>query len=270
MGEMIIEMFKFPFMQRALAVGILIALTAALLGVCLVLKRFSMIGDGLSHVGFSALAIASVCGLAPLAIAIPVVVAAAFFLLRLSNGKDSIKSDAAIALVSTSALAIGVIVLSLTTGMTTDVNNYMFGSILSMSHSDAVVGVIACVALIILFVLFYNRIFAVTFDENFAGATGLRTGDYRALISVLTAVIIVIGLRLVGAMLISGLLIFPALSAMKTARSYKGVTVLAAVIGVICFITGLVLSFFAALPTGACIILVNLVCFIICSLFGKQ
>lgn len=269
MGELLVEMIGFPFMQRAIIAGSLIALTAALLGVCLVLKRFSMIGDGLSHVGFSALAVSSVCGFAPLIIAIPVVVIAAFFLLRISSSKDSINSDAAIALVSTSALAIGVIILSLTTGMTTDVNNYMFGSILSMSSSDALVGGIVCLIILALFVISYNRIFAVTFDEHFADATGIRSDKYRAVLSVLTAVIIVIGLRLVGAMLISGLLIFPALSAMKIAKSYKGVTISAGVIALVCFAVGLVLSFFAALPTGACIILVNLICFIICSLFGK-
>lgn len=269
MGELIIEMIQFPFMQRAIIAGSLIALTSALLGVCLVLKRFSMIGDGLSHVGFSALAIASVCGWAPLAVAIPVVVIAAFFLLKVSNNKDGIKADAAIALVSTSALAIGVIVLSLTTGMTTDVNNYMFGSILAMSDSDAVIGSLVCLVTLALFVLFYNRIFAVTFDENFAGATGIRSDKYKAIIAVLTAVIIVIGLRLVGAMLISGLLIFPALSAMKISKSYKGVTVSAGIIALLCFAIGLVLSFFAALPTGACIILVNLICFIVCTVFGK-
>lgn len=268
MSDIISQMFQFPFMIRALIAGGLIALVAALIGVCLVLKRFSMIGDGLSHVGFSALAIASVLGFAPLVIAIPVVIVAAFFLLRLSD-KDSLKGDAAIALVSTSALAIGVIVLSLTTGMTTDVNNYMFGSILSMSKSDAVVGVVVSIIMLIIFVWFYNRVFVVTFDEPFASATGIRADKYRIVISVMTAVVIVMGLRLVGAMLISGFLIFPGLSAMRICKSYKAVTIAAAVISLVCFFVGLVCSFAFALPTGASIILINLIVFIICSLFRK-
>jgi len=268
MNELIFEMFQFPFMIRALVAGSLIALIAALLGVCLVLKRFSMIGDGLSHVGFSALAIASVMGVAPLAVSIPVVIIAAFFLLRISN-MGEVKADAAIALVSTSALAIGVIILSLTTGMTTDVNNYMFGSILSMSRADAIVGSVTCIIMLILYIVFYNRMFAVTFDESFASATGIKGERYRAVLSIMTAVVIVIGLRLVGAMLISGLIIFPALSAMRIAKSYKLVTVYSGIIALLSFIIGVVTSFAFALPTGASIIVVNLIIFIICGFFRK-
>lgn len=268
MNGLLSQMFQFPFMVRALTAGSLIALVAALLGVCLVLKRFSMIGDGLSHVGFSALAIATVLGFAPLLVAIPIVIVAAFCLLRISN-LGEVKADAAIAVVSTSALAIGVIVLSLTTGMTTDVNNYMFGSILSMSKQDCIVGIVACVIMLALYICFYNRMFAVTFDEPFATATGIKSDKYRAVLSVMTALIIVIGLRLVGAMLISGLLIFPALSAMRIAKSYKGVTIAAGVISLLCFMAGVIISFIFALPTGASIIVVNLIVFIGCSLFAK-
>lgn len=268
MNNLLIQMFQFSFMTRAITAGSLIALTAALLGVCLVLKRFSMIGDGLSHVGFSALAVSAVLGIAPLVVSIPVVIIAAFFLLRIS-GMGEVKADAAIALVSTSALAVGVIILSLTTGMTTDVNNYMFGSVLSMSRSDAVVGSIACLIIIALYVIFYNRMFAVTFDESFATATGIKGERYRAILSVMTAVIIVIGLRLVGAMLISGLIIFPASSAMRISKSYKGVTIAAGIIALLSFLIGVVLSFVFALPTGASIIVVNLIVFIVCTLFRK-
>lgn len=263
-----LTMFSFQFMNRAIIAGSLIALCAGLIGVCLVLKRFSMIGDGLSHVGFSALAIASVLGVAPLAIAIPVVVLAAFLLLRISNGK-LLKGDSAIALVSVSALSIGVMILSLTTGMTTDVNNYMFGSILSMSASDALIGAVASVVMIGVFVCFYHRMFAVTFDEPFAVATGIKSDRYRMILSIMTAVVIVIGLRLVGAMLISGMLIFPALSAMRIAKSYKAVTLAAGIISVASFIVGVVGSYILATPTGATIIVVNLIVFIICSLFRK-
>lgn len=269
MSEVINIIIEFPFMTRALVAGSLIALCAALLGVCLVLKRFSMIGDGLSHVGFSALAIASVLGIAPLYLAIPIVVVTAFLLLKLNNGK-LLKGDSAIAIVSVSALAIGVIVLSLTTGMTTDVNNYMFGSILSMDKTDALIGSSVSLVIIVLFILCYNKLFAVTFDESFAKATGIATETLKMVLSVMTAVIIVMGLRLVGAMLISGLLIFPALSAMRVAKSFKGVIVTAGVLSVVCFVIGIVGSVILATPCGATIICVNLLCFIIVSIMKRK
>ena len=171
--NMIVRMLSYPFMQRALLVGVLVSLCAALLGVSLVLKRYSMIGDGLSHVGFGALAVASAANLAPLAVAVPVVVVTAVFLLRLSQN-SRIKGDAAIAILSSSALAIGVITVSLTTGMNTEVSSYMFGSILSLSRSDTLLSVVLSLAVLLLFVLFYPRLFAVTFDETFARATGTR------------------------------------------------------------------------------------------------
>ena len=171
MIELIKEMFSYHFMVRAVVVGALVSLCAALLGVSLVLKRYSMIGDGLSHVGFGALAIAAAVNIAPLYLAVPVVIAAAFLLLRI-NQNSKIKGDAAIALISSSALAIGVVTVSLTTGMNTDVSNYMFGSILSLSHADAVLSIVLSAVVLLMFVLLYPRIFAVTFDETFARATG--------------------------------------------------------------------------------------------------
>ena len=186
MFRLILEMFTYPFMVRALCMGVLVALCSALLGVTLVLKRYSMIGDGLSHVGFGALAIATALNAAPLAVAVPVVIAAAFLLLRLSvNSK--IKGDAAIALISTGSLAVGVMVVSMTTGMNTDVYNYLFGSILSMSEGDVVLTGVVSAVILALFVFFYNRIFAVTFDETFARATGLNAELYNMVIAVLTA-----------------------------------------------------------------------------------
>ena len=166
MTELFTEMFSYHFMTRAIVVGVLVSLCAALLGVSLVLKRYSMIGDGLSHVGFGALAIAAAMNVAPLALAVPVVVAAAFLLLRI-NQSSRIKGDAAIALISSSALAIGVAVVSVTTGMNTDVSNYMFGSILSLSKADAVLSIALSAVVLLMFVLLYPRIFAVTFDETF-------------------------------------------------------------------------------------------------------
>ena len=207
--KVILEMLSYPFLVRALVVGVLVSLCASLLGVSLVLKRYSMIGDGLSHVGFGALAIATALNLAPLAVAVPVVVVAAFLLLRLSqNGK--LKGDAAIALLSSSALAIGVMTVSMTSGMNTDVNNYMFGSILSLSSADLRLSLILSAAVLALFVLCYPRIFAVTFDETFSRATGVHTQAYNMLLAVLTAVTIVLGMRMMGAMLLSSLIIFPA------------------------------------------------------------
>ena len=202
------EMLSYPFLVRALVGGMLVSLCASLLGVSLVLKRYSMIGDGLSHVSFGALSVALAMGWSPLKISIPVVVLAAFFLLRITEN-SRIKSDAAIALISASALAIGIIVTSLTTGLTTDVSSYMFGSILAMSREDVVLSAVLSVVVLILFLVCYNKIFAVTFDENFAKATGVNVGFYNVVIAVLTAVTIVLGMRMMGAMLISSLIIFP-------------------------------------------------------------
>ena len=198
MFRLFAEMLSYPFMQRALIVGILVSLCAALLGVSLVLKRYSMIGDGLSHVGFGALAIATALGWAPLAVTIPIVILAAFLLLRMSES-SKIKGDAAIALISSSALAIGVITVSWSSGMNTDVNNYMFGSILAMSREDVVLSVVLSVLVLILFLVFYTRIFAVTFDETFAKATGVKAELYNMLLAFLTAVTIVLGMRMMGA-----------------------------------------------------------------------
>ena len=265
----IVQMLSYHFMQRALIVGILVSLCAALLGVSLVLKRYSMIGDGLSHVGFGALAIASALHLAPLAVAVPVVIVTAVLLLRLSQS-SRVKGDAMIAIISSSALAIGVICVSLTTGMNTEVSSYMFGSILSLSRADALLSVILSLAVLILFVLFYPRLFAVTFDENFSKATGTRTELYNTLLAVLTAVTVVLGMRMMGALLISSLIIFPALSAMRVCRSFKAVVLCAAGISVGCFVLGTVASFFLETPTGASIVVADLLCFAVCSLAGAK
>ncbi len=265
----LLRMLSYHFMQRALIVGVLVSLCAALLGVSLVLKRYSMIGDGLSHVGFGALAIASALHLAPLAVAIPVVMLAAVLLLRLSQS-SRIKGDALIALISSSALAIGVISVSVTTGMNTEVSSYMFGSVLSLSRSDAILSVLLSLAVLLLFILFYPRLFAVAFDETFSKATGTRTELYNTLLAVLTAVTVVLGMRMMGALLISSLIIFPALSAMRVCRSFRGVILCAAGISVGCFLVGLVASFFLETPTGASIVIANLLIFAVLSLAGKR
>lgn len=263
-----LNMFSYHFMQRALAVGVLVSLCAALLGVSLVLKRYSMIGDGLSHVGFGALAIASAFNLAPLAVAVPVVVVAAVLLLRLSRSR--LNGDAAIAMISSSALAIGVITVSLTSGMNTEVSSYMFGSVLSLSRSDAVLSVILSVAVLALFILFYPRIFAVTFDETFSRATGTKTELYNMLLAVLTAVTVVLGMRMMGALLISSLIIFPALSAMRVCKSFKGVVLCAAAVSVVCFLAGVTASYFLETPTGASVVVTDLIAYGLFSLLGTK
>lgn len=267
MTETLLEMLSYPFMVRAFVVGILVALCSALLGVSLVLKRYSMIGDGLSHVGFGAMAVAAAMNAAPLAVAIPVVIAAAVLLLRIS-GSSRIKGDAAIALISTSSLAIGVMVISMTTGMNTDVYNYMFGSILAMSREDVALSVTLAAVVLALYIFFYQKIFAITFDETFARATGVKAGLYNTLIAVLTAVTIVLGMRMMGALLISSLIIFPALTAMRACRTFRSVTVHAAFISVICLVAGLLMSYLGGTPAGASVVMANIAALVLYSLAG--
>ena len=258
----ILTMFSFPFMQRALIAGVLVSLCAALLGVSLVLKRYSMIGDGLSHVSFGALAIAVALEMTPLYFSIPVVVLAAFFLLRMAS-HPRWNSDAAIAVMSASSLAIGIIVISRTTGMTTDVDNYMFGSVLAMTREDVALSAVLCIAVLVLFILFYHKLFAVTFDENFSRATGMKVERYNTLLAVLTALTIVLGMRMMGAMLISSLIIFPALTAMRLFKSFRGVVVCSAVTSVACFCAGLTASFVLSTPVGASVVAANLGLFLL-------
>ena len=254
------EMLSYPFMVRALFGGMLVSLCASLLGVSLVLKRYSMIGDGLSHVSFGALSIALAMGWSPLKVSIPVVVLAAFFLLRITEN-SRIKSDAAIAMISASSLAIGIIVTSLTTGMTTDVSSYMFGSILAMTKEDVALSAVLCIIVLGLFVLCYNQVFAVTFDENFAKATGVNVGAYNMLISVLTAVTIVLGMRMMGAMLISSLVIFPCLTSMRVFKSFTSVVISSGILSLICFLLGIMASYQFSTPAGASVVVVNLIAF---------
>ncbi|MDR3270344.1 MAG: metal ABC transporter permease [Peptococcaceae bacterium] len=258
----LIEMFSYTFLVRAVVVGILVAICAALLGVSLVLKRYAMIGDGLSHVGFGTLAISTAMNAAPLTVSIPIVVLAAFLLLRISEN-SKIKGDAAIALISTSSLAVGVIVISLTTGMNTDVCNYLFGSILAMNKDDVQLSLVLAVVVLAMFVLFYHKIFAVTFDENFAKATGVKTNLYNMLIAFLTAITIVLGMRMMGALLISSLIIFPALTSMRLCKKFRSVTICSAVVSVVCFFSGVVISYTQATPTGASVVIVNILAFML-------
>lgn len=269
MIQTITEMMSHAFIQRAVLVGTLVSLCAALLGVSLVLKRYSMIGDGLSHVGFGVLTIATTFGAtSPLYIAIPCVTIAAIILLKIGNNRK-LKSDSAIALISSSALAIGVAVTSVTTGMNTDVCNFMFGSILAMSQSDVYLSVAVSVIIAILFIVYYRKLFTVTFDENFAKASGLNVKRYTNIIAVLTALIIVVGMRMMGVMLISSIIIFPALTSMRVFKSFKNVVISSGIVSVVSFLMGIYLSYLYNISTGATIVLVNLVIFILFTIIEK-
>ncbi|MBE7010745.1 MAG: metal ABC transporter permease [Ruminococcaceae bacterium] len=268
MVNTLLQMFSYGFMSRALAVGLLVSLCAALLGVCLVLKRYSMIGDGLSHVGFGTLSIAMALHLSPLFVSIPIMILAAFLLLRLSEN-SSLRGDAAIALVSSSALATGILVASLSGGMNADVHNYMFGSILAMSSGDVYLSVGLSLAVLVLFVCFYNNIFAVTFDEAFARATGTKVRLYNLLIALLTALTVVVGMRMMGSLLMSSLIIFPALTAMRLFKSFKAVVICAALTSLFSFLCGMVVSFLLSVPTGACIVLISLTLLLVFTLLEK-
>lgn len=261
------EMFSYEFMTRAFIVGIAISICAALLGVSLVLKKHSMIGDGLSHVGFGSVAIAAALGWAPLVFAIPVVMIASFLILKLSE-KSKIHGDSAIALIATSSLAIGYTVIH-TSGTNVDVENYLYGSILGITDSELVVSVILSVIVVLIFVLSYNRIFSLTFDEQFSRSTGIKTSVYNAIIAALCSVTVVLGMKIMGALLISSLIIFPTLSARQIFKTYKSVVIASFSISVFAFIIGLTINFYVDTPVGSMIVIVNLCILIILTVVGK-
>lgn len=265
---------EYPFVRYALIVGTLIALCASLLGVVLVLKRFSFIGDGLSHVAFGAMAVATVCKLADQTLFImPVTVLAAILLLR-TGQNTKIKGDAAIAMLSVGALAVGYLVLNLfstSANVSGDVCSTLFGStaILSLTKGEVWMCVVLSIVVLILCGLYYNRIFSVVFDETFARATGTNAGLYNLLIAVITAIIIVLAMNLVGSLLISALLIFPALSAMRVFQHFKGVVIYAAVLSVFCAVSGILLSILISSPVGATIVVINIIMFFCNCLIGR-
>lgn len=251
----------------ALIGGVAVTICASLLGVTLVLKRYSMIGDGLSHVGYGALSVAAVMNLAPLKVALPVVIIAAFILLRLSEN-NKLHGDSAIALFSTTALAIGILVSS-KAGLTNDVSHYMFGSILAMSRSDVILSIILSIIVILAFILLYNRIFSVTFDENFARATGINSGIYNMIFAVLTAVTVVLGMMMMGSLLISSLIVIPSLTAMRVCKSFKGVVLVSGTVSVISFLLGMLIALMFNTAPGASIVIVNVIFFLIFTIAGR-
>lgn len=254
----LLSVLSYPFMIRAIIVGVLVSFCASLLGVILVLKRYSLIGHGLSDVGFAALALALAVGASPIYVATPIVIAASFVIMYVSQNKR-INGDVAIGIFSTGALSFGIIITAISKGFNMDIYSYMFGSVLAMSSFDVVVSVALSVVVIATFVIFYNRLFIVTADEDFARAIGINVTFYQFLISFLTALTVVVGMRMIGTLLISSLIIFPTIIARRFVRSFKYLVLLSALISVFCFILGILISFFYNLPTGAGIVLVNII-----------
>lgn len=259
--------FTYPFVRYALVVGLLIALCSSLLGVTLVLKRFSFIGDGLSHVAFGAMAVAAVMGVTNnMYIILPVTIISAVLLLR-TGQNTKIKGDAAVAMISVGALAIGYMLMNLfpsSSNISADVCGTLFGSrsILTLKERDVWLCMVMAIIVIAVFIIFYNKIFAVTFDENFSKATGIKADGYNLLIAIITAFIIVLAMNLVGSLLISALIIFPALSAMRLFRSFRGVIVCSAIISVICAGAGILLSMLFSTPVGSTIVTADIVVFL--------
>jgi len=274
MIEKIAMYLEYPFVRYALIVGVLIALCSSLLGVSLVLKRFSFIGDGLSHVAFGAMAIAAVVNLTDeMLIVLPITVVSAVLLLR-TGQNTKIKGDAAIAMISVGALAFGYLLMNLfstSSNLSGDVCSTLFGStsILTLTSYEVKVSVILSIAVVVIFVFFYNKIFAVTFDENFTTATGTPSDRYNLLIAVVKAVVIVLAMNLVGSLLISALVIFPALSAMRIFNSFLRVTVFSAILSVVCALAGILISILAGTPVGSTIVAVDVAAFLICFAVGK-
>ena len=271
--DKLIMYLDYPFVRYAIIVGMLIALCSSLLGVTLVLKRFSFIGDGLSHVAFGAMAVASVMKLAnQMVLILPVTIACAIIILRIGQS-GKVRGDAMIAMVSAGALAIGYLVMNVfspSSNISGDVCTTLFGStsILTLTVNEVILSAALSVGVVAVFILFYNKIFAVTFDENFARATGTKAGGYNLLIAVVIAVIIVLAMNLVGSLLISALVVFPALSAMRLFNSFKGVTIFAAVISVVCALAGIMFSRVAGTPVGSTIVITEIIAFIICFIIG--
>lgn len=273
MLDKLIDYLQYPFVQYALIVGVLIALCSSLIGVSLVLKRFSFIGDGLSHVAFGAMAIASVLNLTnQMIIVMPVTVVSAILLLR--TGRNAkIKGDAAIAMISVGALALGYLLMNIfstSSNLTGDVCSTLFGStsMLTLTLTDVIVCGVVSAIVVALFLIFYNKIFAVTFDESFATAVGTRSNRYNLLLAMIIAVIIVLAMNLVGSLLISALIIFPALSSMRLFKSFRSVTIFSAVLSVICAVSGIIISILAGTPVGATIVAADVGAFLICTLVG--
>lgn len=264
----ILEMLSYSFVVKALIVGVLLSVCSALVGTSLVLRQNSMISDGLSHAAFGAFAVAIVLGFAPLWVALPIVIFAAFLILRFNANKKSF-GDARIAVLSVSSLAVGTLAISLKKGINIDLNSYLFGSILSVSRLDVWLSILVFIITIVLFVISYNRIFTITFDEEFASSVGIKVKSYDAIFAIICSFIVVLGLRLIGSLLISSLIIFPTLSALQVTKSYKSTIILAVIISISSFLLGMTFSYLLSVPTGAAVVLINLVFLIVAKIYSK-
>jgi len=260
--EMVKEAFEFSFMQRALLVGTLIAISSSLLGVFLVLKKFSMIGDGLAHVSFATVAIALLLGASPMLVSIPIVVISSIFIMEL-NEKAGIHGDAAIGLVSSFSVALGVLISSVAGGFNVDLFSYLFGSILAIQESDMYLSIILAIGVISLIIFFYNDLFAVTHDESFASVIGIKTKRMNYLIATLTSITIVLGIRVVGTMLISSMIVFPTVTALQISKSFKSTMIISAFVSILAVFTGVIGSYIFNFPSGASIVMVNAILFVV-------
>ncbi len=256
----LLEALQYQFILKALLVGSLIALSSSVLGIFLVLKKYSMIGDGLAHVSFATVALALVLNAAPLLVSIPMVIAASFLILKL-NEKADLHGDAAIGLVSSFSVAVGVLLASVSKGFNVDLFSYLFGSILVISNMDVYLSLALSMVVVLGLLFFYNALFAVTHDEEFAEVIGIDAKLMNRVIAVLTSITIVLGIRVVGTMLISSMIIFPTVTALQVSKSFKQTIVISALVSVFCVIAGVLLSFIINLPTGATIVILNALCF---------
>ena len=257
----VFSMLAYDFVIKALIVGVCISLCSSLLGVNMVLKNKAMIGDGLSHVAFGACAIAACLNWAPLIVSIPIVVISAFIILKLSE-KSKIHGDSLIALFASSSLAIGYIAIKLG-DLNKDLDSYLYGNIYMISTTELILTLVLTVVVIGAFVIFYNRIFSITFDEDFSKSSGVRTEIYNIIISILCAFTVVIGMKVMGTLLITSLIVFPVLSARQICKTYKHVVIASAIISVLCFVIGIITNLAVDLPVGATIVVINLIVFII-------
>ena len=264
----IINLLSYTFFQRALICGIIVSFSAALIGVILTLKNYSMIGHGLGEVGFAALSLAVALNLPPIGVAIPVVIISAIIIMFISQKKGE-NADIIIALVASGALAIGVIITAFSSGFGTDSYNYMFGSVLAMTTKDVILSLIIAVLSIWIYFFFYNRLFLITFDEKYAKARGINVNLYQFLIALITALVVVVGMRMMGTLLISSLIVFPAIISKKMTNSFRELVITSVIISIICFIVGIFTSFFLDMPTGAGIVFVYIVLLIISNITCK-
>ena len=254
--ELLFRALSYTFMQRALLVGILIAISSSFLGIFLVLRRYSMIGDGLAHVSFATVALALLLNQSPLVISIPVVIAASFLILKLSE-ENRIGGDAAIGLVSSFSVALGVFISSLAKGFNVDLFSYLFGSILVIGKTDVYFSIVLSIVVLSTVIYYYHDLFALTFDEEYASVMGKNTKKLNQLISILTSITIVLGIRVVGTMLISSLIIFPTVTALQVSKSFKSTIIYAVSVSIVSVVIGIFASFLFDLPTGASIVLIN-------------